>query len=345
MEFDAGCLGFSQARAGGRDARCVFPRSLTEAGCDASGAHLIVEGPFADIQLLGDLAAGGSWDIDGCLQHSLLHFLKRLIVAHSTVGDGLPDGAGGLGQEIRFFRRSLRPYLAHPVIQSQGSPFGFEKEHSLHRILQFTDVPQERLRFEISEQIRLYGSDRPIETAMTMGKGQDQAGEVAAAVAQRRELQSYDIQPVVEVRTEAAFAHQGLQGPVGGCNDADIDGNLDVRSNGTDGAALQNIEQLWLQRQRKIVDVIEKEGPASPRLKESLSIGHSAGEGAALVSKQFTLRQSLTDGAAMNGNESKGRALAIQAMNRVGKNLFAGSGLAFQQYGYVTDVGRFSGAP
>jgi hypothetical protein len=58
-----------------------------------------------------------------------------------------------------------------------------------------------------------------------------------------------------------------------------------------DFAFLQNTHELGLQRQRQIVDLIQKQRAAVGKLKPADTLMFGAGKGATLVAEQFTFDQ------------------------------------------------------
>src|SRR5450759_1192327 len=131
------------------------------------------------------------------------------------------------------------------------------------------------------------GSGRRIEPGEILG----QLRNVARAVAQRRQRNGNDIQAVIKIGAEAAFADGGFKRAVAGRDDADIDVYGLVRSQAVELPLLQGAQQFRLQRERHLTDLIEQQGTAAGRLKLARPGANGPGEGASGVSKQFAFEQ------------------------------------------------------
>ena len=66
--------------------------------------------------------------------------------------------------------------------------------------------------------------------------------DVLRALAQGREVDREDVQPVVEVAPERSPAHQVLEVPVGPGDDPYVDASRPIRANGGDGTFLQHAQ-------------------------------------------------------------------------------------------------------
>ncbi len=75
----------------------------------------------------------------------------------------------------------------------------------------------------------------------------DQQGDVLAPLAQRRQVDRHDVEPVVKVLAKAAGGGLGRQVTVGGCDQADIHSLRFAAADFIKGLVLQNVEQLGLE--------------------------------------------------------------------------------------------------
>ena len=90
--------------------------------------------------------------------------------------------------------------------------------------------------------------------------------DVVAALAQRRQVQVDDVEPVVEVLAEAARLDLLLEVAVGRGDDADVDRlGLGV-ADAEDDPLLQRAQELHLQRERHLADLVEEQRAAVGRL-------------------------------------------------------------------------------
>ena len=181
------------------------------------------------------------------------------------------------------------------------------------------------------QQLGIERGDALVQIRMPAGEFQDEGGQVATALPQRRQAQLDDVQAVEEIGAERVGRHHGLERTVGRRDDADIDGRFAVRPQRPDHAALQRVQQLRLQAERQIVDVVEEDRAAVGCLEESRARGVGTRERALSVTEQFALGQVLGNRAAMHGDEGVMPTLLIERMNRAREDLLAGSGLALQR--------------
>ena len=91
-----------------------------------------------------------------------------------------------------------------------------------------------------------------------IGQGQD----VFAAFAQRRQVQGDDVEAIEQVFAEAAVAHHVFKVEVGGRQNAHIGPAGDRVADTLVFLVLNETQQLWLQGQRKVADLIEKQRAA-----------------------------------------------------------------------------------
>ena len=87
-------------------------------------------------------------------------------------------------------------------------------------------------------------------------------GDVAATLAQRRQLQAHHVQPVQQVGTETAFGHQRLQVLVGCGDHAHVHPDQFAPADAEEFAFGQHPQQPGLQRQRHVADLVEEQGAA-----------------------------------------------------------------------------------
>jgi hypothetical protein len=111
--------------------------------------------------------------------------------------------------------------------------------------------------------------------------------DVLLALAQRRQVQGHDVQPVEEVVAECPLAHRGAQIRVRGGQHADVDGNWPLAAHALDLALLQHAQQLGLQIEAQRADLVQEHGAAVRQLEAPEPARVRPGEGAALVAEQL----------------------------------------------------------
>ncbi len=193
----------------------------------------------------------------------------------------------------------------------------------LDRVLQLAHVARPVVR-----QQRVQGARREplhllaVGARVLLDEVADQRGNVALALAQRRQRHRHHVEPVVEVLAEAPGLHLGGQVAVGGRHQAHVDLQRLGAAHALELAVLQHPQQLDLQRGGDLADLVEEAGcrrrparsgprggPAAPvKLPFSWpnsSLSSSVSDSAA----QFTL----TKGLSLRGDSSC-RACAISSL-------------------------------
>ena len=130
-----------------------------------------------------------------------------------------------------------------------------------------------------------------------------QQQDVAAAGAQRRQLDVDHVDAVVEVLAKAAFLDRGFEIAIGGGDDADVERHLGVPADRPDRPLLEGAQQLGLQPEREVADLVEEERAAVGLDEESGAGAARVGEGAAGVAEELALEQRLGHGRAVDRDE------------------------------------------
>ncbi|MNT37476.1 hypothetical protein D3C72_1736150 [compost metagenome] len=114
---------------------------------------------------------------------------------------------------------------------------------------------------------------------------------VAPPLAQRRDHERIDRQPVVQVGAKAPLRNRRGQVAVGGRDHAHVDLAHAIAAGALHLAALQHAQQLGLHAQRQLPDLVEKERAAIGDLELAVAVLHGAGERAALVAEELAVGQ------------------------------------------------------
>ncbi len=83
--------------------------------------------------------------------------------------------------------------------------------------------------------------------------------DIFAAAAQRRQVDGDDVEPVVEIFAEPAFAHRLAQVDIGGGDDADVDLDLLNAAKLHEAAVLQHAQDLCLRVHTHRADFVQEE--------------------------------------------------------------------------------------
>ena len=112
-----------------------------------------------------------------------------------------------------------------------------------------------------------------------------QRQDVLAALAQRRQENRDNRQPVVKVLAEAAVAHRALQVPIGRRNHAHIHLLVADPAHAPDHLVFQHAQQLGLQEQRQLTDFVQEQRAAVRYFEQTFLHRLGVGEGALLVAE------------------------------------------------------------
>ena len=151
-----------------------------------------------------------------------------------------------------------------------------------------------------------------------------QRRQIVEAFAQCGNLKREDGEAVVEVETEGAVDDTLLEVAVGGGEDADVDPRDLVVSDALNLAALEEAEELGLNRERELSNLVQEERAAVRGLNAAGAGLHGSREGAAGVSEELGFEKGFGDGGAVEHREGFGRA-TDEAMDRGGDDLFSGA--------------------
>jgi hypothetical protein len=92
--------------------------------------------------------------------------------------------------------------------------------------------------------------------------------DVGSPLAQRRQMDGEDVQPVIEVSTEASLLHVASQIPIRRRHDPDVSPEHSVPSDPLELTLLQDAQQPDLNRRREVPDFVEEDraafGPLEP---------------------------------------------------------------------------------
>ena len=238
------------------------------------------------------------------------------------------------GQRIGRLRGGRR---ARPARDGQAERGGgddrriVQQDHPLEDIAQLPDIAGPGVA---GERVARVGGERPLgEPVVRAGPCQEVLGEdqhVEAALAERRQGQRDDGEPVVEILAKALGRDRGAEILVGGGHDPHVGGLGAGAAEAPHGALLERGEELGLKGRGEQADLVEKEHAAMGELKQAGLGLARVGEGPLLVAEQLGLEQALRDGGAVDVDERLGRARP-GSMQRPREQALARSGLAEDQ--------------
>ena len=159
----------------------------------------------------------------------------------------------------------------------------------------------------------------------------EQHRNLVPALAQRRQREMNDAEPIEQVLAEFPFFAQLAQVAVGGRDDARIHGDPLVGTDPLNLVRLQHAQQLHLPCQGQLADFVEEDGAGVRALEFALAIGRCAGECAPAMPEQLGLQQIVGNGPAVDGNERPVGPVPV-GMDHLGHQLLAGAALAVDQH-------------
>src|ERR1700682_3496367 len=111
------------------------------------------------------------------------------------------------------------------------------------------------------------------------------------AITQRWKFNWEHAKPIEEVGAEFTFVDHLSEIPVCGADHAHIGVNRGSTAQTLELSFLHDAKKLWLQLQRKVADLVQKQGTPVGPLKPSNTACDRPGVGATLMTEQFAFQQ------------------------------------------------------
>ncbi|OPZ01793.1 MAG: hypothetical protein BWZ09_02644 [Alphaproteobacteria bacterium ADurb.BinA305] len=261
------------------------------------------------------------------LDHLRLELLHALLQAAGHAGE-----QGELGG-LRFSDRGAQHARTE---QFRAEPGRFrQRQHAQDLVLQFAHVARPAIGRDAGSG--LAGKTLAVFSECFLRRLEQALGEqrnIHRSFAQRRHVQRYGRQAVVEILAEAPLTDLGLEIAVGRRNHTHVDRH---RSRATERAELpflQHAQQFHLEGRRGLADLVEEDRAAIGLLEAPGAVLVGTGEGAALVAEQFGLEQLVGQRTAVLDDEGLvGPPAAV--VDGARHHLLAGSRFAADQYRQV----------
>src|SRR5437764_5177126 len=258
-----------------------------------------------------------------------LHGLDLLLDDHLE-GSGC-GGVTGPGSGGELFRRDWpRPQRRRQVGGADHGALG-EQDRPLEHVLELADVARPRVSGEGGQRVVLDPLDVLLQASVVLlPEMLHQQRNVVPPLAQRRQVDGDDVQPIVEVLAEPSRRDLPSQVPRGGCDQAHHDARRLHSSHPLELALLDGAEQLDLHLDGDLADLIEEEGAAVGELEAAGFALDRSGEGALLETEQLGLDQLAGNGGAVDLDERAVAAVGL-LVQRGSDQLFSGAALALDQ--------------
>src|SRR5512133_149959 len=227
-----------------------------------------------------------------------------------------------------MFRCLLLPEFIRQFIKTDGITVSHD-EQPFDRVFKLPDISRPGVPDQCLKGLLVKGD---LVAAVFGAEVSDEERYVRAALAERRQVQRNDRQPVIQVFAEGAIGDRLFNIQIGGGYDADIQFLYLRVADRFHFLLLKRPEQLGLQFERQFADFVEEQRAPVRRLELSELVPHRSGEGTFDMTKQFTLQQVTGDGGTVDGNEG-GVFAGTVGMDRTGNQLFTGTRFSGYQNG------------
>ena len=123
----------------------------------------------------------------------------------------------------------------------------------------------------------------------------DEERDVARALAQRRDADREDVEPVEEILAEAPGGDGAPQVAIGRGDEPRVDLDRRLAAHAAEAPFLQDTQQPRLQLQRHLADLVEEDRAAVRELEGAAAVAVRPGEGAAHVPEELALDELARD--------------------------------------------------
>lgn len=194
-----------------------------------------------------------------------------------------------------------------------------------HGVLQLPHVARPIVRSQQFHGFRIEGPDLLLfqHPSVHLQKMMRQNSNIGSSLTERRNLDRYHAEPIVEILPELSGLHHLLQVPVGSRDNADIDIDIAIGTYPLYLLFLQSPQQLRLQMDRKFSDLIEKKSSLVGYFKFSCPAALCrAGKCPFCIAKEFAFQQVVRNGSAVDRYKRSVRPSA-GIVDRLSKQLLA----------------------
>ena len=249
----------------------------------------------------------------------------------------------GLAHQV-FFHLLQRDSAGWQPEEFTGTIIGRRQEHvrgldavgaaqdqaPFHHVLQLADVAGPLVPLELGHGLgaELHASRGLVPVQEVAHQG----GNILDPLAQGRQVQGDDRDPVEEVFPEAPPTDVLLQVAVGRGDDPDVDLLLAVTAHRLHPALLQNAQELDLHLGQQLTDLVQEQGALVRGLEPALAVPDRAGKGPLDMAEQLAFDQAVRDGRAVDRDKGFAGALAA-GVDEPGQDLLAGPRLAGDEHG------------
>src|ERR1019366_2004154 len=179
-----------------------------------------------------------------------------------------------------------------------------DDDAALEDVAQLAHVARPRVREEERHGLRRHALDRLFELdGELLEEAVHERRNVLLPVAQRRESQRDDVQPVEEILTESPVGDGLQEVPVRGRDDAHVHGDGLRSSHARDAALFEDAQEVELQLRADVADLVEEERAAVRGHEPAFAALNGAREGPLLVAEQLGFEERLRERSARHRDE------------------------------------------
>src|SRR6266853_1669001 len=242
---------------------------------------------------------------------------------------------GERGHVARHVLGALARFPLEPRLVD-GKSLALAQDHgALDHVLQLAHIPWPVVRLQQLQRLLADGADAlPGLLGVTLDQVLRQDRNVVPALAQGRDPDGKDVQPIEEVLTKPTTLDSGLEIAVRRGDDTHIDGNRMSAPQAFDLAFLKYAQQGDLGLGGELPDFVQEDGAAVRGLEPPESPLEGAGERSLVVAEQLGGDEGRGNGRAVHPDEGAART-ARALVDRARDQLLAGAGLAEDEDGGI----------
>src|SRR5580765_7042832 len=240
------------------------------------------------------------------------------------------------GNHRRWRGGPARELPGEEVPIGQGVALG-EHHRLLQEVLELSDVARPRESHHALERRRRDPRDAlAVEGCEALQEVIDQVRDVLDALAERGHLDHEHGDSIVEILAERSLRHGRSQVLVGRGDQADVRSNRFRPADLGELAALDDAQQLGLERRAQLAELVDEQGPGMREREDAFAMLRRAGERALHVTEEVALHQAFGNRRAVERDQ---RAITARArvVDRARDELLAGAALAVDADVDVTD--------
>jgi len=221
--------------------------------------------------------------------------------------------AGRWTGRAAHFRRQIRRADPPPRVQN---------DHAFDKIAQFAHVAGPGVGFEALQSFgREIRRNSAVHGAQTGCEAMKQRRDIGPSLAQGRQVQRHDAQPVVEIFPKRAGGNGFFKILVGGGHHPHIHPDGAAAAHPLEGLLLKDAQDLGLGLQAHVTDLVKKQRALVGHFKPARPRGFGAGERALFMPEQLAFDQFLGNGGAVHRDHGRARATAPRVQGARGKFL------------------------